>query len=185
MRRHADLSSMAPGGMPRPLASARFVSGRSIRLAELRRAGIVLVLLLASSCNGRPSEPERRVVQTQVGPIGLEVRGFGGGLTNIDVTRLVQAGAVEVCPERVSSHPGDVGGPPLSMIWHLDDGGGGSPMVTIAARLFNAGHQVSFAFDHTLPPDVAPNVVFEYVVGGVTCALLSKAGYLNGAQPME
>jgi hypothetical protein len=185
MRRHADLSSTAPGGMPGPTANARLVSARGIRLAELRRAGIALVLLLASSCTARPSEPERRVVQTQVGPIGVEVRGFGGGLTNVDVTRLVQAGVVEACPGRVSSHLGDVSGPPLSMIWHLDDGGGGSPMVTIAARLFNAGHQVSFAFDHTLPPDVAPNVVFEYVVGGVTCALLSKAGYLNGAQPME
>jgi hypothetical protein len=58
-------------------------------------------------------------------------------------------------------------------------------MVTIAARLFNAGHQVSFAFGHTLPPDVAPNVVFEYAISGVTCALLSKAGYLDDAQPTE
>jgi hypothetical protein len=181
MRRHADLSSMALGGMPKPLAGARLVPGRTIRLAELRRAGIVLVLLLASNCTARPSEPERRVVQTQVGPIGVEVRGFGGGLTNVDVTRLVQAGVVEACPERVSSHPGDGGGPPLSMIWHLGDGGGQLPTVTITARLFNAGHQIGFAFDHTLPPDVAPNVVFEYAVSGVTCALFSKAGYLNDA----
>jgi hypothetical protein len=176
---------MAPGGMPRPLASVRLVSGRSIRLAELRRAGIALVLLLASNCTARPSEAEPRVVQTQVGPIGVEVHGFGGGLTNVDVTRLVEAGVVEPCRGRVSSHLGDVSGPPLSMIWHLDDGGGGAPMVTIAAHLFNAGHQVSFAFDHTLPPDVAPNVVFEYAVGGVTCALFSKAGYLDDAPPME
>jgi hypothetical protein len=184
MRRHTDLSSMAPGEMPRPLTDVRLVSGRRIRFAELRRAGMALVLLLASSCAARPSEPEPRVVQTQVGPIGLEVRGFVGGLTNADAARLVQAGVVEACPGRVSSHPVEVGGPTLSMIWHLDDAGGPSPTIIIAARLFDAGHQVSFAFDHTLPPDVAPNVVFEYAVSGVTCALFSKAGYLNDAQPM-
>jgi hypothetical protein len=185
MRRRAELSSMAPGGMPRPLANPRLVSGRRIWLAELRRAGIALVLLLASSCTARPSEPEPRVVQTQVGPIALEVRGFVGGLTNVGVTRLVQAGVVEACPGRVSSHPGDVGGPPLSMIWHLVNGAGRPPTVTIAARLFNAGHQVSFAFNHILSPDVAPNVAFEYAVSGVTCDLFSKAGYLNDAQPTE
>jgi hypothetical protein len=98
---------------------------------------------------------------------------------------LVQVGVVEACPGRVSSHLGEAGRPPLSMIWHLDDGGGRSPTATIAARLFNAGHQVSFAVDHILPPDVAPNVVFEYTVSGVTCALFSKAGYLADAQPMS
>jgi hypothetical protein len=184
MRRHADLSSMAPGGMPRPLASARLVSGRSIQLAKLRRAGIALVLLLVSSCTARPAEPEPRVVQTQVGPIALEVRGFVGGLTDVDVTRLVQAGVVEACPGRGSSHPGDVGGPPLSMIWHLGDGGGRPPTVTITARLFNAGHQIGFVFNHILSPDVAPKVAFEYAVSGVTCALFSKAGYLNDAEPI-
>jgi hypothetical protein len=65
---------MAHGGKPRPLAGVRLVSGRSIRLAELRRAGIALVLLLASSCTACPSEPDPRVVQTQVGPIGLAGR---------------------------------------------------------------------------------------------------------------
>jgi hypothetical protein len=70
------------------------------------------------------------------------------------------------------------------MIWHLQDLGGRPPTVTIAARLFNTGHQVSFAFDHTLPPDVAPDAVFERAVSGVTCVLFSKAGYLNYAQPM-
>lgn len=185
MRRHADLSSAAPGGTLKPRAGTRLVSSRRIGLTELRRAGIALVLVLASSCTARPSEPEPRVVQTQVGPIGVEVHGFVGGLTNADVTRLVQVGVVEACPGRVSSRLGDVSGPPLSMIWHLDDGGGRPPMVTIAARLFNAGHQVSFAFGHTLPPDVAPNVVFEYAISGVTCALLSKAGYLDDAQPTE
>jgi hypothetical protein len=136
MRRHADLSSMAPGGMPSPLAGVRFVSGRSTRLA-----GIALVLLLATSCTARPSASEPSVVQTQVGPIGLEVRGFVGGLTNVNATRLVQAGVVKTCPERVSSHPGER---PLSMIWHLADGGGRLPTVTITARLFNAGHQIGF-----------------------------------------
>jgi hypothetical protein len=184
MRRHAELSSTAPGGTPKPRAGTRLVSGRRIRLAELRGAGMALVLLSASSCAARPSEPDPRVLQTQVGPIGVEVRGSVGGLTNVDVTRLVQAGAVEACPGRVSSHPGDVGGPPLSMIWHLQDLGGRPPTVTITARLFNAGHQVSFAFDHTLPPDVAPDAVFERAVSGVACALFSKAGYLNNAQPM-
>jgi hypothetical protein len=135
MRRHAGLSSRAPGGTPKPPADAKLVSSRSIRLTEPRRAGIALVLLLAGSCIALPSEPEPRVLQTQVGPIGAEVRGFIGGLTNVDVTRLVQAGVVEACPGRVSSYLGEVGRPPLSMIWHLDDGGGRSTTATIAARL--------------------------------------------------
>jgi hypothetical protein len=184
MRRHVDLYSTAPGGTPKPHAGTRLVSGRGVRLAELRGAGMALVLLLASSCTARPSQPDPRVLQTQVGPIGVEVRGSAGGLTNAGVTRLVQVGVVGACPGRVSSHSGDVGGPPLSMIWHLQDLGGRPPTVTIAARLFNAGHQVSFAFDHTLPPDVAPDAVFERAVSGVTCALFSKAGYLNNVQPM-
>jgi hypothetical protein len=145
---------------------------------------MALVLLFATSCAARPSEPDPRVLQTQVGPIGVEVRGSVGGLTNVDVTRLVQVGVAEACPGRVSSHPGDVSGPPPSMIWRLADWGGRLPTVTIAARLFNAGHQVSFAFDHTLPPDVVPDAVFERAVSGVTCALFSTAGYLNYAQPM-
>jgi hypothetical protein len=184
MRRHAELSSMASGGMPRPLASTRFVSGRSIRLAEVGRAGIALILLLASSCAARPAEPEPRVVQTQVGPIALGVRGFVGGLTNVDVSRLVQAGVAETCPGRVSSHPADMDGSPISMIWDLANGAGRAPTVTIAARLFNAGNQVSFEFNHIASPDVAPYAVFEYAVSAVSCTLFSKAGYLNDARPM-
>jgi hypothetical protein len=184
MRRHADLSSTGPGGTPKPRAGTRLVSRRRVRFAELRGAGMALLLLFASSCTARSSEPDPRVLQTQVGPIGVEVRGFVGGLTNVGITRLVQVGVAKACPGQVSSHPGDVGGPPLSMIWHLEDRGGRSPTVTIAVRLFNAGHQVSFAFDNTPSPDVAPEVVFEHAVSGVTCTLFSKAGYLNYAQPI-
>jgi hypothetical protein len=181
----ADLSSGAPGSTPTPPAGAGLFSGRGIRPAPPRRAGVVLALLLASGCTALPLAPEPRVLQTQVGPIGVQVRGFVGGLTNADAARLVQAGVVEACPGRGSTHPGEAGGPQLSMIWHLNDAGGPSPTVTIAARLFNTGHQVSFAFDHTLSPDVAANGVFAYAVSGVTCDLLSKAGYLGGAQPMS
>jgi hypothetical protein len=185
MSSRADLSSEVPDSTPKPSAGAGLLSGRRIRPAHPRRAGIiVLALLLASSCTALSPAPEPHVLRTQVGPIGVQVRGFVGGLTNVDAARLVQAGVVEACLGRVSAHPGDAGGPSLSMIWHLDEAGGRFPTVTIAARLFNAGHQVGFAFDHALSPDVAPNIVFEYAVSGVTCALFSKAGYLNDAQPM-
>ena len=127
---------------------------------------------------GPPRPAARAFVDTQAGPVGVEVHGFAGGLTNSEITRLVKAGMKQSCPGRAPSELDRVAGPSLSIIWEVVGAGVRPPAVIITGRLLNNGHQVSFAFDRTLPPDTSPDVVFEYAISGVTCALFRKAGFL-------
>jgi hypothetical protein len=64
MSSHLDLSSWAPGSTPKPPAGAGLFSGRRIWPAHPRRVGIVLALLLASSCTGAT----RRRLSSRVQP---------------------------------------------------------------------------------------------------------------------
>jgi hypothetical protein len=114
-------------------------------------------------------------------PIGLEVHGFVGGLTNAEVTRLVKAGVAEGCAGDVLPPLSDGAGPPLSIIWHLDENGVGSRTVIITGRLFDSGRVVSFSFGRTFLPGAVPAAAFKYAVRSVTCSLLTKAGFLTGA----
>jgi hypothetical protein len=170
-------SSVASSRAPTASPDARLVSRGDIRRSKLLRAGAALVTLLASGCSAPAARPDPVLVQKQNEPIALEMHGSAGGLTSVDTMRLVEAGVAERCSGRVAPHPHPVAGPSLSMIWHLGEGGAQAPRVTISARLFNAGHQVSFAFDSALPPGVVPDVVFKRAVSGVACTLFRKAGY--------
>ena len=148
-----------------------------------------ILLLLVGGCSfAAPLYPaeqhiaERHIVETQAGPISVEVHGLAGGLTNNDLTRLVNAGIKQGCPDPVRPGVLAAARPSLSMIWDVEPAGTPHPSVMVTARLDSDDHPVSFAFDRTISPDAAPYAVFEYSIAGVTCSLFRKAGYLSAAE---
>src|SRR5258708_6413867 len=87
----------------------------------------------------RPLYPvERRIVEKQAGPISVEVHGLAGGLTNNDLTYLVNAGIKQgysgPVPPGVLAAPG----PSLSMIWNVEAAGAPHPSVIITAQLLSS-----------------------------------------------
>jgi hypothetical protein len=143
-----------------------------------------MLLLLVGGCSFAATlyPVERHTVETQAGPISVEVHGLAGGLTNNDLTRLVNAGIKQGCPGPVPPGVLAAAGPSLSMIWNVEPAGTPHPSVMVTARLDSDDHPVSSTFDRTISPDTAPYAVFEYSIAGVTCSLFRKAGYLSAAK---
>lgn len=180
-------SSVASDGTAEASPDDGLASDGPSRHPKLPRAAAALAILLASGCTVLPSQSEatqaQMPVQTQVGPIAVEVSGSVGGLTNDGTTRLVTAGVAQSCPGPDSLHPRGMARPSLTIVWNWQENAGPQPTVMISARLFNAGHQVGVAFHRTISPSAAPDVAFEDAIGGVTCALFRKAGYLGDDAP--
>lgn len=145
----------------------------------LQGAFLLLVCGCAMLKPSRPANPTS--IATQLGPIMLEVHGVAGGLTNSELTRLVTAGIKQGCRGGGTSGAKALIRPSLSMVWDIQTAGARPPSIIIIARLLSAGRPVSFAFDRTIPPDAAPDVVFEYATAGVSCALFRKASYFTPA----
>jgi len=120
-----------------------------------------------------------QIVESQIGPVVVEMQGSAGGLPDAELRRLVVTGVKYGCSSEVSRHIRRAAGPPFVMIWDVVRSGAVHPMVTLSAHLLRGGRQIGFAFTQSISPGAAPPVVFESAVAGVTCAVFMKAGYLT------
>jgi hypothetical protein len=142
--------------------------------------GCIFLSAMSGCAIVEPSRPaDRAVVESQIGPIAVEARGFAGGLTHAEFTHLVLAGVKQGCPQRVELVASHALPPSLSMVWSIERAGTRPPAVIITVRLLSDSHPVGFSVAWTHPRDIAPHVVFEYVVAGITCSLFTKAGFLQ------
>ena len=124
-------------------------------------------------------QADRAVVESQIGPIAVEARGFAGGLTHSGCTHLVLAGVKQGCPQRVELVASPAVPSSLSMVWSIERAGTRPPAVIITVRLLSGSHPIGFLVAWTHPRDIAPHAVFEPVVAGITCSLFTTAGFLQ------
>lgn len=146
---------------------------------------VVLVVLVVSACTDvdRSSAVAAPIIQSQAGPVAIEVvSGGAAGIPDSEVARLVQAGVRQGCRGETNDRIRVAADPSLSMRWEIQRTGP-RPLVIVTVSLFSQARRVGFAFDRVLSPNAAPNVVFEYAVASLTCALYRKAGYLTAATP--
>jgi hypothetical protein len=146
---------------------------------------IALVALVVSACTDidRSSPVAEPVILSQAGPVAIEVvSGGAAGIPDSEVTKLVEAGVRQGCRGETSDRIRVAADPMLAMRWEIQRTGP-RPLVIVTASLFSETRRVGFAFDRVLSPNAAPDVVFEYAVASLTCALYRKAGYLTDARP--
>jgi hypothetical protein len=157
------------------------------RARTLPRCGLPLLALVAlvSGCTNidRSTAADRPVIQSQAGPIAIEVVSNGAaGIPDSEVTKLVETGVRQGCRGETDDRIRVAADPMLAMRWEIQRTGP-RPLVIVTASLFSETRRVGFAFDRVLSPNAAPDVVFEYAVASLTCALYRKAGYLTDARP--
>jgi hypothetical protein len=155
------------------------------RIRVLPRAAWLPIALFVSACTDidRSSPVAGSVILSQAGPVAIEVvSGGAAGIPDSEVTKLVEAGVRQGCRGETSDRIRVAADPMLAMRWEIQRTGP-RPLVIVTASLFSETRRVGFAFDRVLSPNAAPDVVFEYAVATLTCALYRKAGYLTDARP--
>jgi hypothetical protein len=163
----------------------RGIGSNRWRIWVLPRAAWLPIALLVSACTDidRSSPIAGSVILSQAGPVAIEVvSGGAAGVPDSEVTKLVEAGVRQGCRGETSDRIRVAADPMLAMRWEIQRTGP-RPLVIVTASLFSETRRVGFAFDRVLSPNAAPDVVFEYAVATLTCALYRKAGYLTDARP--